>query len=91
MKPLLPPAEYSFGQVCYETEGFHRREYVPAELKDAFAAVGQQLLALDYSWYHPPMRPAELAIYPLELLIGRFRPCMIAGSAPIPAAASVAA
>lgn len=82
MQPLLPPAEATFGDVCYENEGFHRREYVPAELRDAFAAVGQTLLALDYSWYHPPMRPAEAVIYPLELLIGRFRPCMIAGSAP---------
>jgi len=81
MRPLLPPAEATFGEVCYENEGFHRREYVPAELRDAFTAVGQELLALDYSWYHPPMRPAELAIYPLELLVGRFRPCMIAGSA----------
>ena len=83
MKPLLPPAERTFGEVCYENEGFHRREYVPAELTDAFAAVGQKLLALDYSWYHPPMRSAEMAIYPFELLVGRFRPCMIAGSAPL--------
>jgi hypothetical protein len=82
MKPLLPAAEHTFGEVCYENEGFHRREYVPSEMEDAFAAVGQRLLALDYSWYHPPMRPAELAIYPFELMIGRFRPCMIAGSAP---------
>jgi hypothetical protein len=82
MRPLLPAPELTFGEVCYENEGYHRREYVPAELRDAFAAVGQELLALDYSWYHLPMRPAELAIYPLELLVGRFRPCMIAGSAP---------
>jgi hypothetical protein len=82
MKPLLPAAEHTFGEVCYENEGYHRREYVPAELRDAFQAVGQHMLALDYSWYHPPMRSAELAIYPLELLVGRFRPCMIAGSAP---------
>lgn len=89
MKPLLPAAEHTFGEVCYENEGYHRREYVPAELRDAFAAVGQHVLALDYSWYHPPMRSAELAIYPLELLVGRFRPCMIAGSAPAEGAAGL--
>lgn len=80
MQPLLPAAEKTFGEVCYENEGFHRREYVPAELKDAFAAVGQKLLALDYSWYHRPLQPAEYVIYPFEVLIGRFRPCMILGS-----------
>jgi hypothetical protein len=83
MKPLLPPAERTFGEVCYENEGYHRREYVPAELRDAFTAVGQRLLALDYSWYHPPLRSAEMVIYPLEVLVGRFRPCMIAGSTPL--------
>jgi hypothetical protein len=80
MQPLLPAAEKTFGDVCYENEGFHRREYVPAELKEAFEAVGLRLLALDYSWYHWPLKPSEFAIYPFEVLVGRFRPCMILGS-----------
>jgi hypothetical protein len=89
MQPLLPAAEHTFGAVCYENEGFHRREYVPAELKEAFEAVGQRLLALDYSWYHWPLKPAEFVIYPFEVLIGRFRPCMILGSAEVQEATGV--
>ncbi|HEX7886854.1 MAG TPA: class I SAM-dependent methyltransferase [Phenylobacterium sp.] len=82
MQPLLPAPELTFGEVCFENEGVHRREYVPAELRRALQAVGHHVLGLDYCWYHRPERPAEYVLYPIETLIGRFRPCMIVGSRP---------
>ena len=88
MQPLLPPAELTFAECSYGTEGVHRREYLAREIRDAFSAVGHELKALEYSWYHRPVEMTETVIYPLELLTPRFRPCMLAGSTPRRAAAS---
>jgi hypothetical protein len=83
MRPLLPPPELTFGEVSFENEGVHRREYMASEIRAAFEAVGHAGLATAYSWYHHPREPAEMALYPLERLVGRFRPCMIIGSRPL--------
>ncbi|WP_427912363.1 class I SAM-dependent methyltransferase [Ramlibacter sp. MMS24-I3-19] len=32
MRPIMPPASRVFGDVCYENEGVHRREYLPSEI-----------------------------------------------------------
>lgn len=82
LQPLLPAAELTFADSSFATEGVHRREYLACEIGDAFAAVGHELKALEYSWYHRPAGAAEAVIYPLELLTPRFRPCMLAGSRP---------
>jgi hypothetical protein len=82
MRPLLPPPELTFGEVCFENEGVHRREYMASEIFAAFEAVGHKGLATAYCWYHLPREPAELALFPLERLSPRFRPCMIIGSQP---------
>lgn len=90
MRPLLPPAELTFAESCFETEGVHRREYLAREIIDAFALVGHRFKALEYSWYHRPIGMAEAVIYPLELLTPRFRPCMLIGSTPAARAPSPA-
>jgi hypothetical protein len=51
-------------------------------MRDALRAVGHHTVAIDYSWYHRPRMPEEYVLYPLEMLVGRFRPCMIVGSRP---------
>ncbi|MET0385791.1 MAG: methyltransferase domain-containing protein [Polyangiales bacterium] len=40
MQPIMPPAHKFFGDVCYENEDVHRREYVPSEIRAAFLACG---------------------------------------------------
>lgn len=82
MRPLLQPAELVFSDVSFENEGVHRREYVPSEIHAAFAAVGHTAFPTAYTWYHRPGDAAERVLYPLEMLVPRFRPCMIIGSRP---------
>ena len=39
-RPFMPPPSRTFGPVCFENEGIHRREYLPSEICDAFEAGG---------------------------------------------------
>lgn len=49
MRPILPQPEQTFGPVCFENEGVHRREYLPVEIINAFKACDVQWLKTTFS------------------------------------------
>jgi 2-polyprenyl-3-methyl-5-hydroxy-6-metoxy-1,4-benzoquinol methylase len=77
MKPILAPPERFFGEVCYENEHVHRREYVPCEIASAFAECG---LTHTHTYFTENSRPATLKdrLFALASKVsGRFSQTMI--------------
>jgi hypothetical protein len=91
MRPTLPEAKLTFGLVCFENEGVHRREYMPVEIHDALREMGFTPDRTSFTWYHWPLKNSERLLYPPQFLVPRLRPCMVITGkkgAPAPPAAS---
>ena len=71
-KPILPPAELTFGPVSIENEGVHRREYMALEIKNSLSDAGYELRSKRYINYNFT-RAMDLAFLPLEGPIPQFR------------------
>jgi 2-polyprenyl-3-methyl-5-hydroxy-6-metoxy-1,4-benzoquinol methylase len=77
MQPLLPPAEKTFAPVCFDNEGVHRREYVPKEMIEAMKQADIIYESTYYNWFHKPHKLSNWILYPIQIVIPRFRPGMI--------------
>lgn len=76
-RPLLEEPERTFGEVCFENEGTHRREYVESEIIDAFDRNGVEHVKTHYTWFNSARTLENVVIRPLDSILPRFRPMMI--------------
>ena len=77
MRPTLPEPEYTFGPVCFENEWVHRREYMPSEIHSAMRKSGFEPTGTAFTWYHWPLKNSERILRLFQVLVPRFRPCMV--------------
>ncbi len=76
MKPLLPPAEQTFGPVGMENEGVHRREYMPREISDALEAAGLRSERIEFTTNRRPASAKDSVLRAFQI-VPRFRPTAI--------------
>jgi 2-polyprenyl-3-methyl-5-hydroxy-6-metoxy-1,4-benzoquinol methylase len=80
MRPLLGPAEASFGDVGIENEGVHRREYMPSEIVTAIVDSGLRVEQVEFTANRRP-RTAKEWIFQAFYAVPRFRPTMMFAAA----------
>lgn len=77
MKPIMPPAGAVFGEVCYENEGVHRREYVPSEIASAIEDCGLRHVSTIFTENGLPSTPKERLFALASTLSSRLSQTMI--------------
>jgi 2-polyprenyl-3-methyl-5-hydroxy-6-metoxy-1,4-benzoquinol methylase len=76
-RPLLEEPERTFGEVSFENEGTHRREYVESEIVDAFERSGVEHVKTHYTWFNSARTLENIVIRPFDSILPRYRPMMI--------------
>jgi hypothetical protein len=76
-RPLLEEPERTFGEVSFENQATHRREYVASEIIDAFERNGVEHVKTHYTWFNSARTLENIVIRPLDSILSRYRPMMI--------------
>lgn len=77
MKPILQPAELTFGPATVENIGVHKREYMPSEIVDAFSRMKYKHVTTKFFFYTYPKTIAMKFIYFIGSIVPRFKVGML--------------
>jgi 2-polyprenyl-3-methyl-5-hydroxy-6-metoxy-1,4-benzoquinol methylase len=74
MRPIFEVPEKTFGEVNFENQAIHRREYLPSEINYSFTKLGYKPIKTIYFFYtyHPGLLMKILSLF--GKIIPRFRP-----------------